>query len=323
MKIQRADIHLISKHSNWSQTSVEAALKENVFSNRASWKKFLQYTFLILAVGFTLAGIIFFFAYNWATLNKFFKLGLMQGILTLTLLLSIILKFKNPILRNIILTAAAILVGVAFALFGQIYQTGANAYDFFLAWLVFIFIWTLISGFSILWLLFIALLNITITFYAQQVAYNWSDVLVCLLLFVLDSAILIVTQLISTKRGEPIFPSWFSDIILAGAAYITTVGFAFGLFGNQKTAFYSLVLVTLILYSMGFMKGLKEKKISYLAIILFSVIIMGSLLIGKLTETLGKDYSAWLFLFNSLFVVISVGYLIKYLITIQKKWKRG
>ena len=159
MKIQRADIHLISNNSNWSQTSVEAALKENVFSNRTSWKKFLQYAFLILAIGFTLAGIIFFFAYNWSSLNKFFKFGLMQAILVLTVFLSVFIKFKQPVFRNIILTTAAILVGVSFALFGQIYQTGANAYDFFLAWLVFIFIWTLISGFSVLWLLFIVLLN--------------------------------------------------------------------------------------------------------------------------------------------------------------------
>jgi hypothetical protein len=322
MKIQRADIHLISKNSNWSQTSVEAALKENVFTNRTSWKKFLQYAFLILAIGFTLAGIIFFFAYNWSSLNKFFKFGLMQAILVLTVFLSVFIKFKQPVFRNIILTTAAILVGVSFALFGQIYQTGANAYDFFLAWLVFIFIWTLISGFSVLWLLFIVLLNITINFYAQQVAYDWLDVFVCLLLFVLDSTILIVTQYISARRGEPIFPFWFSDIILVGAAYITTVGFALGLFDDKQKAFYPLVLITLFLYTIGFRKGLKEKKISYLAIILFSVIIMGALLIGKLTETLGKDYSAWLFLFNSLYVVISVGYLIKYLITIQKRWKR-
>jgi hypothetical protein len=96
-----------------------------------------------------------------------------------------------------------------------------------------------------------------------------------------------------------------------------------GLFDGKLTSFYPFVVITLILYLIGIKKGIAIKRISYLAIILFSVIIMISLLIGKLTESLGKDDAAWMFLLNSLYVVIAVGFLIKYLITIQKKWKHG
>ncbi|ULT43759.1 DUF2157 domain-containing protein [Niabella defluvii] len=93
----------------------------------------------------------------------------------------------NTDTRSIILTGAAALVGVLFAVFGQVYQTGANAYDFFLAWVIFISLWVWVSNFAALWLLYLLLVNTTIVLYAEQVAQNWQGIFVLTLLFVVDA----------------------------------------------------------------------------------------------------------------------------------------
>ena len=58
-----------------------AALKRglkiiNYTPNREKWERFLNVLLLILGAGFTVSGIFFFFACNWACMHRFFKLGL-------------------------------------------------------------------------------------------------------------------------------------------------------------------------------------------------------------------------------------------------------
>ena len=82
--MDRNDIHIISRHSNWTEEGIVKVLKEKVYSDAKSWKVFLNLLFISLGVGFTVSGIIFFFAYNWTDLHKFAKMGLMEGIIILT-----------------------------------------------------------------------------------------------------------------------------------------------------------------------------------------------------------------------------------------------
>jgi uncharacterized membrane protein len=135
VKFDRTSIHLITSYSNWTEQGVDKALKDHIFSNVASWRSFLRFLFLALGVGFTTAGIIFFFAYNWADLHKFAKIGIMEGLVIITTLIVVLTGWK-PIVKNVILTGTTFLVGGMIAVFGQIYQTGANAYDFFLGWTI-------------------------------------------------------------------------------------------------------------------------------------------------------------------------------------------
>jgi len=165
-KIESEDIHIIARHSNWPTESIEKTLAEKVYSNADSWKKFLKFFLLTLGLGFTVAGVIFFFAYNWADLNKFVKLGLIEALIVATTIMVLLPKIKSGT-KNIILTGSSFLVGALFAVFGQIYQTGADAYDFFLAWTLFITLWVIVSNFAPLWLLYIVLINTKILFKGQ------------------------------------------------------------------------------------------------------------------------------------------------------------
>jgi len=312
-KIKREDIEIISRHSNWSEKSITKILKENIYNDVEAWKKFLRLFFISLGVCFTTAGIIFFFAYNWADLHKFIKIGLIEVLIVITTFIILFAKIKLDI-KNILLTGTSILVGVLFAVFGQIYQTGANAYDFFLGWTMFITLWVIISNFAPLWLVYIILINTTLILYSQQVANDWSEVFVFTLLFVINSLFLVFFIFISKATVKIKSPVWFSNLIALAAVSFSTIGISIGVFDQFKASFLVLIIITSILYGIGIKYGLKAKSSFYLSIIPFSIIvIISSFLINISSE-------AGMFLIISLFVIVSVTFVIKNLIDLQKKW---
>lgn len=314
-KIEREDIQIIARHSNWSEKSIDTILKKNIYNTKESWHKFLRLFFISLGIGFTTAGIIFFFAYNWADLHKFLKIGLIESLIIAITLIILFSKLSLDV-KNILLTCASVLVGVLFAVFGQVYQTGANAYDFFLGWTLFITIWVVFSNYAPLWLVFIALVNTTLILYSQQVANDWSEVFVFTLLFVINVLFLMVA-LFSKKINNTIKPPiWFSNLLALAAVFYSTIGIVIGIFEDSQTSFYVLILITLLLYGIGIKHGLKQKSSFYLSIIPFSVIVIISASILEIS-TEGS-----LFFLVSLFVIGSVTYVIKNLINLQKKWAR-
>lgn len=312
-KIEREEIQIISRYSNWSEESIDKILKQEIYSTKDSWLKFLRLFFISLGVSFTTAGIIFFFAYNWADLHKFIKIGLIEGLIVTTALIVLFSKISLDF-KNIILTGTSILVGVLFAVFGQIYQTGANAYDFFLGWTMFITLWVAISNFAPLWLVFITLINTTLILYSQQVAHDWSEVFVFTLLFVINILFLTIA-LFGKKTAKEIKPPiWFTNLIALASVSFSTIGISIGIFDQQQTSFFVLITITSILYGVGIKYGLKVKSGFYLSIIPFSIIVIISAFLINLSNDAG------MFFVISLFVIASVTFVIKNLINLQKKW---
>jgi len=314
--IEREDIHIISRHSNLSPESIDTLLKNNVYSSRQDWRKFLRLFFISLGVGFTTIGILFFFAYNWADLHKFIKIGLVEaGVIILTCIV-LFTKIRVEI-KNIFLTGASVLVGVLFAVFGQIYQTGANAFDFFLAWMVFIMLWVFIANFAPLWLIFITLINTTFILYTEQVAEDWSVILVFTLLYVLNGLILVFFLITKDTKIKIDAPDWSTNIMTFTAVTFGTMGIIAGIFDKYETIFPVLVILVIVTYSIGVWYGLLVKRLFYLAVISLSVICIISTLIIKISS----DYLT--FFIVSLFIVASVTLVIKQLIALQKKWNHG
>lgn len=310
-KINREDIQIISSHSNWSISSVEKALQDNVYNSSGSWKKFLKLILLVLGIGFSVAGIIFFFAYNWAHLNKFAKIGIVQSLIIITTALAIIPR-SSQAMKNIFLTGASVLIGVLFAVFGQIYQTGANAFDFFLAWTICITIWVLVSGFAPLWLIWIALMNTVIVLYSQQVANTWRETDVLVLLTILNALILLSSLFLNWSKTK--IHIWFTNTIALAVVSFSTIGICIGIFDKFHPSFAIQLLVTAILYISGFFYGIRNKRAFYLSVIPFSLIIIIATLLIKISD------NEWMFLLASLFIIGSVTFLIIKLIGLQKTW---
>jgi uncharacterized membrane protein len=225
----------------------------------------------------------------------------------------------QPLIKNIILAGASVLVGVLFSVFGQIYQTGADAFDFFLGWTVFIFIWAVVAEFAPLWLILTLLVNTTVVFYAQQVGANWHTTTLCLVLFAINVAVIAITQLFYRTRAATMLPGYFSKIVALGAAGCITVSVVSGVTFSYRTypdTLWAAVLSLTLVYGLAVRYSFNHKSLYYLCIIPLSIIIIVSAWFLRIFQ---KDSGA-VFFIVSLFVVISITVLVNVLITLNKSW---
>ena len=102
-------------------------------------------------------------------------------------------------------------------------------------------------------------------------------------------------------------------VALACIGY-ATIGMIFGIVSQYETSFLVLAVMTLGLYALGIWYGLQSKSGFYLSVIPFSLIIMVSARLFKIST------EEMMFLGVGLFIVASVTLVIKNLINLQKKW---
>lgn len=314
--MNREDIHIIARNSNWPASSVDKALKENTYPDTQAWRKFLQVLLISLGVGFTVSGIIFFFAYNWADLHKFAKLGMTQGLLVILTAFALFSKL-NVGIKNVILTGASVMVGVLFAVYGQIYQTGANAYDFFLGWTIFITLWAIISNYPPLWLVYMVIIYTTFILYTQQVAVFWSEMLITSILFLVNTLVLTVFLYLPVLNSKIKVPIWFTNTVALASAFVATVGIIMGIFDKHDDFFAILLVSAIAMYAAGIVYGLKQKRVFYITIIPFSIIVIISSLLIRISDGAGMFFTV------GLFIIGSITGLVKSLITLQKDWNNA
>lgn len=134
------------------------------------WRRWGERAALALAAGHLLAAVIFFFAFNWQDLGPLAKLALLQGGVVMAALGSR-LSLLPEILRETLLLAATVLVGVLLATFGQIYQTGADAWQLFAGWAALTLPWVLSGRSAGHWLVWLAVCQLGIWLYIDGLAY--------------------------------------------------------------------------------------------------------------------------------------------------------
>ena len=111
------------------------------------WGLWASRLLLALGVSLVLAGIIYFFAFNWARIDQLAKLMAIQaGIVGCLIGAYCYCYSPSSLYGRTLLLSASVLIGVFLAVFGQIYQTGADSYKLFAAWSLLIFGWTLLSS---------------------------------------------------------------------------------------------------------------------------------------------------------------------------------
>jgi uncharacterized membrane protein len=132
------------------------------------WRLWAQRVLLVLGAAHFLAGVVFFFAYNWQDLGPFARFGLIQGGLVLAIVASVLAGLHRPAGRAL-LVAASVLTGVLFAVIGQVYQTGADAWELFAAWSLLVLPWVIASRSSIHWFLWGVLALTAFSTYGGQV----------------------------------------------------------------------------------------------------------------------------------------------------------
>jgi uncharacterized membrane protein len=295
-KITRDDIQTIAQNSNWTEKSASKWLHKSVYSDRKSWINFLNLLFIGLGVSLFVAGVLFFFAFNWASLHKFIKIGLIEGLI-IAAIAYVYFSKSAEIIKNSVLTGAAMLVGVLFAVFGQVYQTGANAYDFFLGWTMAVFVWSLVGNFAALWLLFIVLVNTTLVLYAVQISGKWMTTNLISILFVLNAGICIGFHVLKQFTTKVAIPKWFlitlslATVSLGTSSVIMTI---FSRYNHQYSIWLSLLPVFLV-FSLALYYAWKVKEIYLLAILILSLIVIISSKILEISTDSGSFFSVGIF----------------------------
>jgi uncharacterized membrane protein len=308
--------HIISRHSNWAADGVTRFFNtQSVYARRQIWVKFLKVTLLAAGMAFCAAGVFFFFAYNWANMHPFAKLGMLQGVILILVLAAVIIK-SNLFVKQILLTAASLMAGALFAVFGQIYQTGADAYDFFLGWTVFIAIWVFIADFSALWLVFIGLINTTIFFFFEQDLNSWPFIARSNVHFALNMfATISFIYFGQVKKITRYKPDWLVQIISLAAVSSLTFSIIDGIFGNQHIHAAIAVMCLLVFYPAALWYGVYNKSLFWIGTICFSLIAIASALFTK-----PFDADGGIFLFITAFIIGSTTLLIYQLLKLKKKW---
>lgn len=291
-------------------------LRQHLYADKRQWNQFLSVFLLAVGVGFTVAGVIFFFAYNWDELPKFAKLGLVEGLLATTVLLAVFTRW-NLLVKQILLTGATFLTGTLFAVFGQIYQTGADAYDLFLGWTIFTLLWAIAVRFAPLWLTFIGLLCTTIGLYAMQIV---PDNLLQFTLLTnsiawICAAATCVAEWMKGKGTLKKHNYWF--VSLLSAVTVVYISFMMILAICDDYALTAIPLIgTVVLFSAGMWLGWQQKNLFYLAAIPFGVLMI----LLSLFTCHSHLTRVNIFFFAGLIVIVGTTLLIYIILHLKKKW---
>ena len=315
-EINREIIHIISRFSNWTAGGIEKTFKDKkIYADESAWIKFVKIFLIGIGISFAIAGIIFFFAYNWASMHKFLKLGLLEALVVGAIMVVLFSKLDLNI-KDIILAGTSVLVGGLFAVYGQIYQTGANAYDFFFGWSVAIGLWALFSNFPPLWMIFILLINTTIILCKNQVAYDLTYTSIFNVLFLINTVTVVGTEMLYKYKKLEILPSWFNIVLsLASVTYIT-VNVLSAIFSNHPEVGTGIaILFAIISFSAAVWYAIYKKDVFYIALISTSVIFIMTSLIAKSTKL-----DIGMFFILGLFVIACFTSLILLIVKLKKDW---
>jgi uncharacterized membrane protein len=186
----------------------------------SDWRAFLSRLTLWLGTIALAASVIFFFAFNWDSLGRFAKLGLVEAAILAGLLACWRLDLDS-MAGKAVLTLLALLAGALLALTGQIYQTGADTWELFAWWALLILPWVLVGRFAPLWLLWLVLLNLAAWLY---LSLAWSGEILMWTLLVLDSL-----ALAAWEAGHRASIAWLRDTWPPRLAAVASGAMATGL----------------------------------------------------------------------------------------------
>ena len=121
--------------------------------------------FLYFSVIFLIAGVTSFTAYNWATMSSIEKLAVPSALIIAGL--GAYLFLKNDIYKNLALFFSSFMIGTLFAVYGQVYQTGADTWILFRNWAIFLIIPMIATGYYSIVVLFSIVVALGTNFYLE------------------------------------------------------------------------------------------------------------------------------------------------------------
>lgn len=198
------------------------------------WRQAIDRVSLAIGAGLTVAGVVFFFAANWSALAKWGRIGILMGLVLGAA--GIAAWRRETRVGRVALTAAAGFTGGLLAVYGQTYQTGADAWNLFAAWAALILPWTIAARFEPLWLLWLVVFEVGLGLWWDQVGPRDLDVWVAPTMLAVLSVAWAVRERVDRRGG------WFPRLLGAVAIYGWAVPVATAIFGDDHGGAWVLAL---------------------------------------------------------------------------------
>ena len=305
----RSSLDDVAAHLRLNEPAYRRAVElANLEPGRAVWVQYIDRFLTATGTLLVVAGIAAFFAWNWVDLGHLAKFALLEGGIVIAAVFAWYFRLDSLAGRSS-LFAAAFLAGLLLAVFGQIYQTGADPYGLFLTWAMVVLPLAIIGRQAGLWVLFQALLNLTVILYYTQVlnapddmrlfgplawlAFTVLDSTLASYLFALNAAALVVWE-IAASRDVPwmqgrLFPRLFAFLAF-GTVLVPTlvIVIAAGFEINPQLSLVSPLLLVLAIAVCLYYYQYRRMDLFMLTCCLFAtILVITAFAIRHLLEGLG------------------------------------
>lgn len=293
----------------WQNDYLDTAARNEAMeltSPPLTFKTWSERLLLALAVLFVSASILLFFAFNWAHIPPFVKMG---GILALIAVLALVnwllLKLDKKFAADLVLIMAAFVVGVFMAVFGQIYQTGADSYTLFLTWAIMILPWVFMARFAALWVMWLVVCNIAMATWWDlrllEAVFEGEDIAIAMSLFHLA---LYCAALLAIKLGEDWLDKRWMRLILAVGIFVPISFYAFDALIDFRARDFDIgfwisvgIFAAVYLYEKFISKSITEYSVGFFCLTV--LVIFG--ISRSILEFIDDDFGG--FLLNGLVVI--------------------
>lgn len=225
---------------------LRAALEvSGALPSAAQWRRFLDRLLLWMGSVMLACSVIFFFAFNWDEMGRLAKIGLVEALI----IGALVLLWKLGMERadgKATLFGAALLVGGLFALIGQTYQTGADTWELFAVWAAAILPWALLGRLAPLWVLWLALLNLTVSLYFLTFGFLFGFVFsperMMWMLFGLNTLALVIWEACAAAGFEFLRERWSVRILATASGVLITQLALLDIFDGRRSSHWGMPL---------------------------------------------------------------------------------
>lgn len=220
----------------------------------------LKNSFLYFSILFIITGVSCFIAYNWNKIGNFTKISIPMALIILGIIGWFIFQNKKSY-RELSLFLSSFFIGTLFAVFGQIYQTGADPYTLFRNWGIFILIFSFIEKFYPLWTLNVTVFTISGMLYSRLYG-NFT--MICITGSVIILFFFLVYIAIIKKMSVEI-KEWFFYILAFSSTALMTAGIFWKVLGMRYYRNFDLygplyLLIYAVFIGLLFLLGKKIMK---------------------------------------------------------------
>ena len=150
-ELSRASLTLLREDGQLSAEGWDEAIAFCGFRpDNVAWRHYWRHVLLLGGVLLFAAGVIFFFAANWADMHRFTRMGIVAGLIAATGGGAVFVGLDGAFGRALLLFCG-ICIGPLLAVFGQTYQTGAELWELFRVWATVLFALSLVGKQAALW----------------------------------------------------------------------------------------------------------------------------------------------------------------------------